>query len=174
MPFTRSQASTLLLRSPRSSQHSRPEGCAGVSREQGLEENGVVRLSHITLVCSPFPQVLCPGKQLLDQMPLYITTFQFCELSPDFPGLTSPAPPSAGDITLSGLALVSLELCTLSRSWWFPSTLWVRPRLPGMWLCLLLLPSLPTLTPRNSCASLHHFALTAGLFSSSLPQGWLP
>lgn len=86
MPFTCSQGrtatlNTLLLQSARSSQHSRHEGCAGVSREQGLKENGVVRLSHITLVCSPFTQVLRPGKQLYDQMPLYTATFQFCQLS---------------------------------------------------------------------------------------------
>lgn len=47
------------------------EGYAGLSREQGLKENGVVSLSHVTLVCSPFTQVLLPGKQLLDQLPLW-------------------------------------------------------------------------------------------------------
>lgn len=56
----------------------------------------------------------------------------------DFSGLTSPAPPSAGDIALSGLALVSLEPSMLSRSSWLPSTLWVRSSLPGMWLCSCL------------------------------------
>lgn len=86
--------------------------------------------------------------------------------SPDFPGLTSPAPPSAGDITLSGLALVSPESSTLSRSSWFPSTLGETQ--PPWDVGLLLLP-LPPPCP-NSPASSHHFALTTGLFSALYPR----
>ena len=89
--------------------------------------------------------------------------------SPDFPGLTSPAPPSAGDITLSGLALISPESSTLCRSSWFPSTLGETQ--PPWDVGLLLLP-LPPPCPDPAPTLPHHCitALTAGLFSALYPR----
>ena len=144
--------------------------CRGVQRTGLGREWSCQAVTHHACLQPVYPS-LRPGKQLYDQMPLNIAAFQFCQLSlraspasPPLPHLLQETSPSLA------WALVSLVSCMLSRSSWFPSTLWVRPSLPGMWLCLLLLPSPPTLTPRNSCASLHPFALTAGLSSALYPR----
>ena len=98
-------------------------------------------------------------------MPLYITTFQFCLLNESCDVcFTSPSPPSAEPSPSFAWLLSPWTVACSPEPSWFPSALRVRPSLPGMWLCLLSLPSFPSTLP-------HHFALAAGLFSALFSSG---